>query len=118
MPARPNPWIRVHAVYAGGIAIFFAVFQYFVQQPVTGGDWARYAVEVAVKTAFLHTVFWLILIRPAAAAWQRIVSGFTEPAQFERLNREVTPVAVLDKRIQRLEDELARRAGARSDPED
>lgn len=115
MPVRPNPWLKVHAVYAGGIAVFFAVFQYFVQDPATGADWARYAVEVAVKTAFLHTVFWLILIRPAANAYRRIVSGFTDSVQFDRLDREVTPVAVLDKRIQRLEEELRRRAsGPRS----
>jgi len=111
--ARPNPWLKVHAVYAGGIAVFFAIFQYFVQDPESGSDWARYGVEVAIKTAFLHAVLWAILIRPAAASWRRIVSGFTEASQFERLNREVTPVAILDKRIQRLEDELQRRAAER-----
>jgi hypothetical protein len=103
----------VHAVYAGGIAVFFAIFQYFVQEPATGTDWARYGVEVGVKTAFLHAVMWAILIRPAANAYRQIVSGFSEAAQFDRLDREVTPVAILDKRIQRLEDELKRREAAR-----
>lgn len=114
MPARPNPWLKVHAVYAGGIAVFFAIFQYFVQEPEAGGDWARYGVEVAIKTAFLHAVLWAILIRPAANAYRRIVSGFTEASQFDRLDREVTLVAILDKRIQRLEDELKRREAERN----
>lgn len=113
MSARSNPWLKVHAVYAGGIAIFFAVFQYFVQEPATGTDWARYGGEVGVKTAFLHAVLWAILIRPAANAYRRIVSGFSEASQFDRLDREVTPLAILDKRIQRLEDELKRREAAR-----
>lgn len=105
----------MHAIYAGGIAVFFAIFQYFVQEPETGSDWARYGVEVTIKTAFLHAVLWAILIRPTENAYRRIVSGFTEVSQFDRLDREVTPVAILDKRIQRLEDELKRReAGRRS----
>lgn len=113
MPARSNPWLKVHAVYTGGIAVFFAVFQYFVQEPANCADWARYGIEVGVKTAFLHAVLWAILIRPAANAYCRIVSGFTEASQFERLDREVTPIAILDKRIQRLEGELKRREAER-----
>lgn len=116
MPARPvNPWLIVHAVYAGGILVFFAVFQVFMQNPLTGSDWGRYAVEVAVKTAFLHTVFWIMLIRPAAAAYRRVLSDFPGDAQRDRLRYEVTPVAVLDKRFQRVEEELKRRAEERRD---
>jgi hypothetical protein len=113
LPARLNPWLKVHAVYASGITVFFAAFQYFLQEPATSADWARYAVEVVVKTTFLHALLWAILIRPAANSYRRIASGFAETSQFSRLDREVTPVAVLDKRIQRLEDELKRREAER-----
>lgn len=106
----------MHALYAGAFLVFFAVFQFFVQGPDTGSDWGRYSVEVVVKAAFLHTVFWIILIRPAAASWRRIVSAFADTGQVERLNREVTAIAVLDKRIQRLEVELKRREAERSGP--
>tara|TARA_R100000455_G_C6268507_1_gene123983 strand:- start:1463 stop:1810 length:348 start_codon:yes stop_codon:yes gene_type:complete len=114
LPARPsNPWLTVHALYAAGILAFFAIFQMVTQSPETGDDWARFAVEVGVKTVFLHVVFWIILIRPSAAAYRRVAATVHGEAQRERLDREVTVIAVLDKRFQSLERELKRRHDAR-----